>query len=131
MLNILVKDGDFQISVTKESTDFVLMTEDKKVAEQNISHHVALIRTTYNIRPSLGIPWLDYLNKLQNSDADNLIITYIYDRVMNYPGIVPNSTLVTLNNKENRNAYFTITATYNDELIELSLEGGLGNVNIR
>lgn len=131
MLNILVKDGDLQINVTKKNTDFVLMTEDKKIAEQNISHHVALIRSTYDIRPSLGIPWLNYLNKLQNSDADNLIKTYIYDRVMNYPGIVPNSTLVTLNNKEDRNAYFTISAVYNDELIELNLDGGLGNVNIR
>ena len=129
MINILVVDGDMQIVVNENTTDFVQLEKDKNIVEQNISHHVSLIRGTYDIRPSLGIPWLGYLNRLNNQDADNLMLSYLYDRVMNYPGIVPSSVLVELKTKENRNVYFTITATYDeDQDIEINIERSLSNV---
>lgn len=129
MINILVIDGDIQIKVDKNKTDFVLLEDEKNVVEQNISHHVSLIQKTYKIRPDSGIPWLGYLNRLNNKDADNLMLSYLYDRVMNYPGIVPSSVLVELKAKENRNVYFVITATYDGDLdIEINLERSLVNV---
>ena len=130
MINILVVDGDMQIVVNKEKTDFLLLENEKNVVEQNISHHVALIRSSYDIRPNLGIPWLGYLNKLNDADADNLMLSYLYDRVMNYPGIVPSSVLIELKGKENRNVYFTINATYQDQIIEINLERSLRNATI-
>ena len=122
MLNIEVKDGDIQLNIGKSESDFVPLGTDKKIAEQDISEYIKFIRGTYNIRQSLGIPWLEYLNLLNDNERDNLIKSYIYQRVAQYPGIVPSTIDIQLEKKLDRNAYFTVTAEYNGENITLELE---------
>jgi hypothetical protein len=127
MLNIEVKNGDIQININGNTSDFVPLSTDKKIAEQDISEYVKFIRGTYDIRENLGIPWLEYLNLLNDTDRDNLIISYIYQRVAQYPGIVPSTIDIQLEKKLDRNADFTVTAQYNDEIIILELERSLLN----
>ena len=127
MLNIEVKDGDIQLNIGKSESDFVPLGTDKKIAEQDISEYIKFIRGTYNIRQSLGIPWLEYLNLLNDNERDNLIKSYIYQRVAQYPGIVPSTIDIQLEKKLDRNAYFTVTAEYNGENITLELERSILN----
>lgn len=127
MLNIEVKDGDIQVNVSESGSDFVPLSTDKRIAEQDISEYIKFIRGTYNLRSNLGIPWVGYLNNLNSVDRDNLIITYIYQRVADYPGIVPASINIELEKKEDRNVYYKVTAEYNNEPIIIELERSILN----
>lgn len=125
MLDISFVSGDIQIN--EELNNFVLLENTKNIVEQNLAHHIGLIKTSYDIRPTSGIPWLDYLHSLNNDTNDSLMISYITSKVIDYPGIVAGSVSVTLDRKVSRNAFFSVSATYNanGEDITIGLERSL------
>lgn len=95
-----------------KKTDFIYNTTDRDIVSQVLSEHLSFMQTTYTLNRKEGIPWLDYLGKTNDVDRTNLMITYIYNKLLNYDGIIPASISVEHIENKDRVSYFHATAQY-------------------
>ena len=109
-----------------DNNDFQILTEKEKVL-QEIKEKIKLIRGTYNLREEIGIPWLDYNGKLSDTERDNIIIAYMYERISGYKGVDVSSINIEKLKKENREASFKIEFIYFGEKVSSDIEGGVFN----
>ena len=109
-----------------DNNDFQIITEKEKVL-QEIKEKIKLIRGTYNLREEIGIPWLDYNGQLSDTERDNIIIAYMYERISGYKGVDVSSINIEKLKKENREASFKIEFIYFGEKVSSDIEGGVFN----
>lgn len=109
-----------------DNNDFQILTEKEKVL-QEIKEKIKLIRGTYNLREEIGIPWLDYNGQLSDTERDNIIIAYMYERISGYKGVDVSSINIEKLKKENREASFKIEFIYFGEKVSSDIEGSVFN----
>jgi len=118
MIAFKVENGDLQF----KNNDLILLEDDEK-AKQDILELIKHIKGTYKLRENIGIPWFDYIGKLKNSEREQLIITYMYDKVANYKGVKLDSISIEKTGIENRKGMFKIDFNYSGKDLNIETEG--------
>ena len=118
MIAFKVTNGDLQI----ENEDLILLNEKEK-AKQDILELIKHIKGTYDLKQNIGIPWYDYIGQLKTSEREDLIMTYMYDKVANYKGIDLSSINVEKISVSNREGKFKVSFSYLGENINFETEG--------
>ena len=118
MIAFKVTDGDIQI----KNGDLILLDEKEKV-KQDILELIKHIKGTYDLKENIGIPWYDYISQLKTNEREDLIMTYMYDKVVNYKGIDLSSINVEKISVSNRESKFKIGFSYLGENINFETEG--------
>ncbi|RRD39113.1 hypothetical protein EII29_08335 [Leptotrichia sp. OH3620_COT-345] len=117
-----MENGDLKIV----NNDLQVISEKARIL-QEIEEKIKLIKGTYNLREELGIPWMEYNGKLNSTERDNIIITFMYEKVSGYKGIDVSSIFIEKVKKENREASFNIEFVYLGEKVNQEIEGGAFN----
>ena len=118
MIAFKVENGDLQF----KNNDLILLEDDEK-AKQDILELIKHIKGTYKLRKNIGIPWFDYIGKLKNNEREQLIITYMYDKVENYKGVELDSISIEKTGIENRKGMFKIDFNYSGKDLNIETEG--------
>ena len=118
MIAFKVENGDLQF----KNNDLILLEDDEK-AKQDILELIKHIKGTYKLRKNIGIPWFDYIGKLKNNEREQLIITYMYDKVANYEGVELDSISIEKTGIENRKGMFKIDFNYSGKDLNIETEG--------
>nr|DAT04576.1 MAG TPA: hypothetical protein [Caudoviricetes sp.] len=118
MIAFKVENGDLQF----KNNDLILLEDDEK-AKQDILELIKHIKGTYKLRKNIGIPWFDYIGKLKNNEREQLIITYMYDKVANYKGVELDSISIEKTGIENRKGMFKIDFNYSGKDLNIETEG--------
>lgn len=117
-----MENGDLKIV----NNDLQVISEKARIL-QEIEEKIKLIKGTYNLREELGIPWMEYNGKLNSTERDNIIITFMYEKVSGYKGIDVSSIFIEKVKKENREVSFSIEFVYLGEKVNQEIEGGAFN----
>nr|DAI39571.1 MAG TPA: Protein of unknown function (DUF2634) [Caudoviricetes sp.] len=125
MIAFKVENGDLQF----KNNDLILLEDDEK-AKQDILELIKHIKGTYKLRENIGIPWFDYIGKLKNNEREQLIITYMYDKVANYKGVELDSISIEKTGVVNRKGMFKIDFNYLGKDLNIETEGKYLNEQI-
>ena len=94
--------------------------------KQDILELIKHIQGTYDLKEEIGIPWLDYIGELKGEERKNLIISYMYQKILGYDKANLSNVEVDYLRTVNRESFFEIRLDYLGENIKINT----GGVNI-
>ena len=103
MIAFEMKNGDLHF----KDNNLIVLNEKEK-AKQDIVELIKHIKGTYDLRTEIGIPWLDYIGQLKSQEREDLMITYMYEKVSSYKGVDLSSIIIEKSKSENREGFFKI-----------------------
>ena len=107
MIAFEMKNGDLHF----KDNDIIVINEKEK-AKQDIIELIKHIKGTYDLRTEIGIPWIDYVGQLKSQEREDLMITYMYEKVSSYKGVDLSSIIIEKSKSENREGFFRIKFDY-------------------
>lgn len=117
MIAFEMKNGDLYF----KDNDLVVLNEKEK-AIQDIVELIKHIQGTYDLRTEIGIPWLDYIGQLKSQEREDLMITYMYEKVSSYKGVDLSSIIIEKSKSENREGFFKIKFDYLGEETKIEID---------
>lgn len=117
MIAFEMKNGDLYF----KDNDLVVLNEKEK-AIQDIVELIKHIQGTYDLRTEIGIPWLDYIGQLKSQEREDLMITYMYEKVSSYKGVDLSSIIIEKSKSENRVGFFSVRFNYFGEETKIEID---------
>lgn len=117
MIAFEMKNGDLHF----KDNDLIVINEKEK-AKQDIVELIKHIKGTYDLRTEIGIPWLDYIGQLKSQEREDLMITYMYEKISSYKGVDLSSIIIEKSKSENREGFFKIKFDYLGEETKIEID---------
>ena len=117
MIAFEMKNGNLYF----KDNDLIVINEKEK-AKQDIVELIKHIKGTYDLRTEIGIPWLDYIGQLKSQEREDLMITYMYEKVSSYKGVDLSSIIIEKSKSENREGFFRIKFDYLGEETKIEID---------
>ena len=122
ILTIEMRNGEIYFD---ENYNINLLKNVDKI-KQDILELIKHIQGTYDLKEEIGIPWLDYIGELKGEERKNLIISYMYQKILGYDKANLSNVEVEYLRTVNRESFFEIRLDYLGENIKINT----GGVNI-